>query len=997
MSHQPSTSKGAKDTSQNAHRLSSVQSPRSATARQPFGNKNTVNLSNRVATEEVEMISNDGLKNKVPIPTKESTNPRPNPVKGTSRQDSKTSTKAVSPGDRHQTSLSQSGRFLSPLSGRHNIYGKYGVSAYASHAPSPLSHNQHHQIEEQENDEDHSLKQDIAANSATLSPSAVKTPRKRAIPLEDVHARNIVERAPFENPNSPNPHKRSKSSHNGSSTAGGASTSTSTSLGISAGIEEVHLEESSTAAMPNEAIASTGRPIQKEKKSAAPTVAKTIRIDKQSRISPNDRLKREESRSLSTMEWRKRFLRAFPSFRFYLDGFDHTTKIEVSNMIAQFGGQLEPFFSNSVTHLVTQRKFSLPLLDENGEVIGSQGESLVPMESTTTSISTSSRFLMGAGRFSRLPTLRKKNASVPLHSERNPFDEMGPPVSANDILVKAKNFGIKVWTYEKFRTVMSGLKGEATADNKKQPNLSQMLAKEKVYGTQERDPKAARSDYHYFSRNSVYLLVEDATAEHRPIMAQEWRKPAREDEEVPWPVLYGELEGRCPFTRFQIAEGHQQRIRPNRFETLQRSVSLNHVRKQNRTASLSPAPSNESRSRYTIVRGASPYPLASGNSVSIASTNLTSTTSAAPSHSANTLGLMSPFHPLGRKAHQATAIGIGRPSSMPRSFGQQKPDPEHQQDKARISLVNRMLGISDSRSAGDLSKEKKLADPIPRTIAQTSGIRRSVSTGTALQEYQREKRPGYCENCRQKYEDFDDHVLSKRHRKFAQDDSNFDKIDELLCRVIRPIASWALKISAGPEETDYEEEMEEDLIEEPFSDIDSEQSPEERAIHEQKEGDLVNLSLGRVSREQSVHRSPQILKDVVQSWQREAVHPAEEKQDNDQEDQELIELERHVAEAAAAFRIRTGASQHRLPLESHEAQFGTEIGDETVLTSPNAPSYGIGAGTGGMDDSVTTTISPHTSPNLKHRDALQKQPQEDVSSHHYRASIQQQDEYGTHT
>lgn len=992
--HQSSTSKGSKDASQNEYGLSLAQSPKSATARQPFGNKNTANLPYRITAEEVEMISNDGTKKKSPILTKEPPNPKPTTPKANSgRQDGSASLKVAPTGGRHQASHPHSNRYLTPLSGSSNIYGRHGAGAYAAHAPSPLSHNQNQQIEEQENEEELPKKRFNAGDSVQLSPSAVKTPRKRAIPLEDVHARNIVGRGPFENTHSPNPHKKSKSSHNGSSTAGG---STSTSLGISAAIDEVHLEESSAAAVPNEAITSTSRLLlHKDKKSATSTnVAKTIRIDKQSRISPSDRLKREETRSLSTMEWRKRFLRAFPSFRFYLDGFDQSTKADISNTIAQFGGQLEPFFSNTVTHLVTQRKFSLPMMDEQGEVIGTQSESLSTTDSAT-SASASGRSLMGAGRFSRLPTLRKKNANVPLHSERNPFDEMGPPVSANDILVKAKNFGIKVWTFDKFKTVMSGLKGEHTVDSKKQPNLSQMLAKEKVYGTQERDPKAARSDYHYFSRNSVYLLVEDATAEHRPIMAQEWRKPAREDEEVPWPVLYGELEGRCPFTRFQLAEGHQQRTRPNRFETLQRSVSLNHVRRQNRNASLSPAPSNDSRCRYTIARGASPYPLASGNSVSIASTNLTSTTSAAPSHSANALGLMSPFHPLGRKAHQATVIGLGRPSSLPRSFGQHLPEPNQQQDKARVSLVNRMLGITDSRSTSDLTKAKKIVNPASRALAQNGGMRRSASTGTALQEYQREKRPGYCENCRQKYEDFDDHVLSKRHRKFAQDDSNFDKIDELLLRVMRPIATWALRIPTGLDdmENENDQDMGEEYIEEPFSDIDGEQSPEEEL---EEDDSLAVLSGGRISREQSVNRSPQMLKDAVQSWQRDAANTGEDEGDPDEDDHDLKELERHVAEAAAAFRIRTGVDHHRSPSVGRETQYGNDIGDETIGTSPNAPSYGIGVGTGGMDDSMTTTISPHTSPQVKHREMPQKQHENDIASHHYHTTIHQQDEFGTH-
>lgn len=38
--------------------------------------------------------------------------------------------------------------------------------------------------------------------------------------------------------------------------------------------------------------------------------------------------------------------------------------------------------------------------------------------------------------------------SIPLHSDRNPFDEPGPPLPANDVLRKAQSFGIKVWKDE---------------------------------------------------------------------------------------------------------------------------------------------------------------------------------------------------------------------------------------------------------------------------------------------------------------------------------------------------------------------------------------------------------------------------------------------------------------------------------------------------------------------------------------------------------------------
>lgn len=43
-----------------------------------------------------------------------------------------------------------------------------------------------------------------------------------------------------------------------------------------------------------------------------------------------------------------------------------------------------------------------------------------------------------------------------------------------------------------------------------------------------------------------------------------------------------------------------------------------------------------------------------------------------------------------------------------------------------------------------------------------------------------EMKPGYCENCRVKYSDFVEHILSEKHRSFAENDSNFKQIDELI-------------------------------------------------------------------------------------------------------------------------------------------------------------------------------------------------------------------------
>jgi len=51
----------------------------------------------------------------------------------------------------------------------------------------------------------------------------------------------------------------------------------------------------------------------------------------------------------------------------------------------------------------------------------------------------------------------------------------------------------------------------------------------------------------------------------------------------------------------------------------------------------------------------------------------------------------------------------------------------------------------------------------------------------------RDPKPGYCENCMEKFEDFDEHILSRKHRKFAEKNENWKELDALLSQLGRPL------------------------------------------------------------------------------------------------------------------------------------------------------------------------------------------------------------------
>lgn len=45
---------------------------------------------------------------------------------------------------------------------------------------------------------------------------------------------------------------------------------------------------------------------------------------------------------------------------------------------------------------------------------------------------------------------------------------------------------------------------------------------------------------------------------------------------------------------------------------------------------------------------------------------------------------------------------------------------------------------------------------------------------------------GYCENCREKFEDFEAHLKTRQHRNYAKTETNFLDLDELLSLLVRP-------------------------------------------------------------------------------------------------------------------------------------------------------------------------------------------------------------------
>lgn len=132
---------------------------------------------------------------------------------------------------------------------------------------------------------------------------------------------------------------------------------------------------------------------------------------------------------------------------------------------------------------------------------------------------------------------------------------------ATDILTKARELGIKIWALEKLQRVLSTMlqadTGEQGATQDARPisasrasarpakaDLEQLLRQEKINGPADRDMTVARQDMCTF--RGCYIYVHDMNEDNKPVMVRDYNKPATK-EQGKWPQFRLTGPGRCPF------------------------------------------------------------------------------------------------------------------------------------------------------------------------------------------------------------------------------------------------------------------------------------------------------------------------------------------------------------------------------------------------------------------------------------------------------------------
>lgn len=133
-------------------------------------------------------------------------------------------------------------------------------------------------------------------------------------------------------------------------------------------------------------------------------------------------------------------------------------------------------------------------------------------------------------------------------------------VQSTDVLSKARELGIKIWALEKLQRMMTTMfdtnTGEQPGQSRnhisstlnsrrgKEVDLQQLLRNEKVIGPADRDLAVAAQDSVQF--RGYYIYVHDMDERTRPVMSRDYPKVAHK-EEGKWPQFRLTPIGRCPF------------------------------------------------------------------------------------------------------------------------------------------------------------------------------------------------------------------------------------------------------------------------------------------------------------------------------------------------------------------------------------------------------------------------------------------------------------------
>ncbi|KAL9113849.1 MAG: hypothetical protein Q9227_001983, partial [Pyrenula ochraceoflavens] len=477
----------------------------------------------------------------------------------------------------------------------------------------------------------------------------------------------------------------------------------------------------------------------------------------------------------------------------------------------------EKFFSRAVTHVVTTRtlppELETPTSSEMPATL-STSASESPSDSQPRTINPSLLEKSASSEVARKHAAESDSCFKPptLNGRR---DASGP----TDILSRARQMGMKIWQLEKLQRMVSTIyEGEgtvhthntrnnhATLPKARAEDLSQLLRNERLNGPSDRDPTVISKEMVPF--RGPFIYIHDMDEKYKPTMMRDYQK-VNKRQDGQWPQFRSAPPGKCPFldestTKKDWQKEHERekamevqkqkelvlQADQGRHTTLavttvaeppprrsprkalreigqatvpvarvtpvlegvgspKRQPSpayINYESKQEKGAHGPPKPSQMFFSREPAASG-----IQQSNITSAIRSQMISSTAAVPGARA---GTSKEIHELKRKVLEKTT-GTGSLSVGSLSNGS-APSSHRIADLA--SQLRNARAPAPQRAAKSKAQEKLGGVPEDETLSETELAmeRLAHAPQRPKRNTYKDPKPGYCENCRDKFEDFDE-------------------------------------------------------------------------------------------------------------------------------------------------------------------------------------------------------------------------------------------------
>lgn len=546
----------------------------------------------------------------------------------------------------------------------------------------------------------------------------------------------------------------------------------------------------------------------------------------------------------SIRQWKRHYKRQFPQFVFYFESVPEDVRVKTARQFQSLGAREEKFFSKAVTHVITTRQIPPELASTSPD----EDAKYSTAESKSTHSSTLSQHQRTT---SLLDANLQRRAQI--HAANNAHDVDPRRTQANnaDILSRARALGIKIWALEKVQRVLRTMLETDTDDQPsvqetrshvtasksamrpgKDADLEQLLRNEKINGPADRDLTVAAQDM--VQLKGCYIYIHDMDEKTKPVMVRDYNKPATK-ESGKWPQFRLTPIGRCPFVEdpahtkklqqqerdadkaSKEAAQRKTRALADRNANLRRSPRKLAApadadlakplapprqipaKRQSSAEGMPPLFGSAQQSLRSLPRMIGGEPVASGlqhSNVTSAIRSQAISSAAISSTAAGVNKRVSDSKEVNALKRKVLERGNSTTSnfSMPTSYmnnvraalndDDDNPPPRAAKRKAQETLG--VLHEDDEDNADNIRPAHR--KPAPRK----------------KKPVQKEPKPGYCENCRDKFDDFDDvsqyypstptlaftdnlqHVISRKHRKFALTNENWADLDSLLVQLKRP-------------------------------------------------------------------------------------------------------------------------------------------------------------------------------------------------------------------